>query len=76
MCLNSKRKLSGELSKTRVAFGADWCGWRATSIRTACDGSHMIAHIWQLNTTAMDDTSQTLPSHVANIAFKTTSSSR
>jgi len=44
--------------------------------KTVCDGSHMIAHIRRLNTTELDDTSQTLPKHVANVAFKTTPSSR
>jgi len=41
-----------------------------------CDCSDMTAHIWRLNTTAMDDTLQTLPSHVANAPFKTSSLSR
>ena len=42
----------------------------------ACDGSDMTAHIWRLNTTAMDDTSQTLPSHAADNSLKTSSLSR
>jgi len=44
--------------------------------KDTCDGSRMIAHIRRLSTTELDDTSQTLPKHVANVAFKTTPSSR